>query len=83
MPLFLIFFTACVAASILAITVGFCVPKSFFCSNSNNMEGSKINFVYSYNPNYDWDTTFVSYDQTVEVDLLDYVTWVYNQCNTK
>ncbi len=45
------------------------------------INGSVIELRYSYKPNYDWDMESVSYDNTIRVYLLDYITWVYNKCN--
>lgn len=45
------------------------------------LNGSVINLMYYYNPNYDWDKNHISYDNKMEVQLLDYITWVYNRCN--
>jgi hypothetical protein len=48
--------------------------------NDFEINGSIIKLRYSYNPNYDWHKDFVSYDNIMEVQLLDYMTWIYNQC---
>jgi len=45
-----------------------------------NINGSIIKMLYSYNPNYEWDVKFIIYDNDIEVQLLDYLTWIYNQC---
>ena len=47
-----------------------------------NLNGSIIKIRYSCNPNYYWDKNYISYDNTLEVDILDYMTWVYNKCLT-
>ena len=48
--------------------------------NDFETNGSIIKLRYSYNPNYDWQKDYVSYDNIMEVQLLDYMTWIYNQC---
>ncbi len=48
--------------------------------NDFEINGSIIKLRYSYNPNYDWQKDYVSYDNVMEVQLLDYMTWIYNQC---
>lgn len=45
------------------------------------MNGSVIKLKYYYNPNYSWDKKYISYDK-MEVEILDYITWVYNLCNS-
>lgn len=45
-----------------------------------SINGSIISLTYTYNPRYAWDKTLVKEDK-VQVELLDYITWVYNQCN--
>lgn len=47
------------------------------------INGSVIKLTYSYKPNYDWNKDYISYDNTLEVYLLDYITWVYTKCNIK
>lgn len=49
--------------------------------NDYELNGSVIKLRYSYNPNYDWDKDYVSYDNKMEIEMLDYITWVYNLCN--
>lgn len=46
-----------------------------------DMNGSVIKLKYYYNPNYSWDKKYISYDK-MEVEILDYITWVYNLCNS-
>jgi hypothetical protein len=46
------------------------------------MNGSVIKLKYFYNPNYDWDKKYISYDNKMEVEVLDYITWVYNLCKS-
>ena len=48
--------------------------------NDFEINGSIIKLRYSYNPNYDWDKDYISYDNIIELQLLDYLTWIYNQC---
>jgi hypothetical protein len=43
------------------------------------LNGSLLKITYSYNPNYDWNKEYVSYDNVMEVYILDYMTWIYNQ----
>ena len=45
------------------------------------MNGSVIKLKYCYNPNYDWDKEYISSDN-MEVEVLDYITWVYNLCKS-
>ena len=42
------------------------------------INGSLIKLKYSYNPNYDWDKDYISYENLLEIELLDYITWIYN-----
>ena len=51
--------------------------------NEFEINGSIIKLRYSYNPEYDWDKEYISYDNKIEIDLLDYITYVYNLCNPK
>jgi hypothetical protein len=44
------------------------------------INGSVIELTYSYKPNYDWKKDYISYDNTMRIYILDYITWVYNQC---
>ena len=46
-----------------------------------SINDSIINMEYSYNPNYEWDKNYISYDNKIEIELLDYMTWIYNQTN--
>ena len=39
------------------------------------LNGSTIILEYSYNPQYDWDMTYIS-DEVLTVELLDYITFV-------
>ena len=51
-----------------------------------DINGSVIELTYSYKPNYDWAKNakdYISYDNTMKIYLLDYITWVYNKCNLK
>ena len=45
------------------------------------MNGSVIKLKYFYNPNYDWDKDCRISDN-MEVEVLDYITWVYNLCKS-
>ena len=45
------------------------------------MNGSLIKLNYFYKSNYDWNKEYISYDK-MEVDVLDYITWVYNLCKS-
>ena len=45
------------------------------------MNGSIIKLKYYYKPNYDWDKEYISNDK-MEVEVLDYITWVYNLCKS-
>lgn len=40
-----------------------------------------IKLKYLYNPNNDWDKEYRLYDN-MEVEVLDYITWVYNLCKS-
>ena len=44
------------------------------------MNGSVIKLKYSYS-NYDWNEIYISCDK-MEVEVLEYITWVYNLCNS-
>ncbi len=44
------------------------------------INGSIIKLNYYYNPNYDWDKNYISYDNIVELEILDYLTWIYTKC---
>lgn len=46
------------------------------------MNGSVIKLKYYYNPHYDWAKEYVSYGNIMEVEVLDYITWVYNLCKS-
>lgn len=41
------------------------------------LDGSSIFIEYSYNPQYDWDLTYISYGNEERIDLLDYITFLY------
>lgn len=41
-----------------------------------SINGSIIKLRYSYNPDY--DVIYTSYNNYLEVDILDYMTWIYN-----
>ena len=56
------------------------VSYEYTTLNDFEINGSIIKLRYSYNPNYDWQKDYVSYDNVMEVQLLDYMTWIYNQC---
>lgn len=49
----------------------------------HTINGSIIKLSYSYRPNYEWDKDYISFDNTLEVGLLDYITWVYNFVTNK
>lgn len=40
------------------------------------LNGNIIKLSFYYNPQYDWDKTFVKYGNFMEIELLDYITWV-------
>ena len=44
------------------------------------INGSIIKLTYSYNPDFDWKKDYISYDNIIDIDLLDYITWIYNKC---
>ena len=44
------------------------------------INGSIIKVQYSHNPNYEWNKDYTSYS-TMEIQLLEYITWIYNQIN--
>ena len=46
--------------------------------NDYELNGSIIKIRFSYNPKYDSDKTYISYDNKIEFYLLDYITWLYN-----
>ncbi len=49
--------------------------------NNYELNGSIIKLTYSYNPNFSWDKEFIDYGNIMEIDLLDYIAWVFNRCN--
>lgn len=51
--------------------------------NDYELNGSVIKLRYSYKPNYDWNKDYVSYDNKMEIEMLNYITWVYNLINLK
>lgn len=46
-----------------------------------SINGSIIKLTYSYKPDY--DVIYTYYDNYLEVDILDYMTWIYNSKKTK
>lgn len=51
--------------------------------NDYTINGSIIKLTYYYNPAYEWDKDYWKYDNIMEIEILDYITWVYNLCNCK
>ena len=49
--------------------------------NNYELNGSIIKLTFSYNPNFSWDKEFIDYGNIMEIDLLDYIAWVFNRCN--
>ena len=49
--------------------------------NNYELNGSIIKLTYSYNPNFSWDKEKKDYGNIMEIDLLDYIAWVFNRCN--
>lgn len=45
------------------------------------INGSVIKLKYLYNLSYDWDKEYRLSDN-MEVEVLDYITWVYNLCKS-
>ena len=45
--------------------------------NDYELNGSIIKLRYSYNPEYDWNMDMISYDNKLEIELLDYITWIH------
>lgn len=43
--------------------------------HSYNLNGSKIEVRYSFNPEYDWDLTYRDHEDDC-IDLLDYISFV-------
>lgn len=41
-----------------------------------DLNGSKINIRYSFNPEYDWDLKYISYENS-SLDLLDYISFLH------
>ena len=42
------------------------------------LNGSIIKMEFSYNPNHSWSPNYIR-TETIEFELLDYITWIYNQ----
>lgn len=49
--------------------------------NDYDLNGSIIKVHYSYNPNYEWQTekNYISSGSTLEINLLDYITFIHLQ----
>lgn len=46
--------------------------------NNYELNGSIVKITYSYNPDYEWDRSYISYENEMEVDLLDYISFIFS-----